>query len=59
VEGKNYGRPPIFHKPQEQISALLEDFAFYLSKDAHKKTKPKEPTEAWTRVYKRFSGRRK
>jgi pilus assembly protein CpaE len=59
VEGINYGRPPVLYKPQESISALLEDFAFYLSKDAHKKTKPQTPTEAWTRVYKRFSERRK
>ena len=59
VEGINFGRPPVFYKPQEPISALLEDFAFYLSKDGHKKTKPENPTEAWTRVYKRFSVRRK
>jgi len=59
VEAINYGRPPVFHKPQEAASALLEDFALYLSKEAHKKAKPENPTEAWKRVYKRYQERKK
>ena len=59
VEAINLGRPPVFHKPQEPVSSLLEDFAFFLSRDSHKKTKPQNPTEAWTRVYKRYMQRHK
>ena len=59
VEAINYGRPPVFHAPTEPVSGLLEDFAFYISKDAHKKSKPEKPTEAWKRVYKRFQERKK
>jgi pilus assembly protein CpaE len=59
VEAINFGRPPVFHKPQEPVSSLLEDFAFFLSRDTDKKTKPQNPTEAWTRVYKRYMQRHK
>ncbi len=33
VEAINLGRPPVYHKPQEPVSSLLEDFAFFLSRD--------------------------
>jgi pilus assembly protein CpaE len=59
VEAINLGRPPVIHKPQEPASALLEDFALFLSKEAHKKAKPENPTEAWKRVYKRYQERKK
>ncbi len=59
VEAINLGRPLVHEKPQEPISALIEDFAFFLSKKDHKKTKPETPTEAWNRVYKRHQGRKK
>jgi len=59
VEAINYGQPPVFYKPQESISALLEDFAFFLSKENHKKSKPETPTEAWKRVYNRYQKRKK
>jgi pilus assembly protein CpaE len=59
VEAINLGRPPVFHKPQEPVSSLLEDFAFFMSRDVDKKTKPQNPTEAWTRVYKRYMQRHK
>jgi pilus assembly protein CpaE len=59
VEAINYGRPPIFFKTQEPVSALLEDFAFHLSKDVDKREKPQDPSAAWTRVYQRYSERRK
>lgn len=59
VEAINFGRPLVHDKPQEPISALLEDFAFFLSKKEHKKTKPENPTEAWNRVYKRHQSRKK
>jgi pilus assembly protein CpaE len=59
VEAINFGQPPVFHKPELSISGLLEDFAFHISKDAHKKAKPQNPTEAWKRVYKRYQERKK
>jgi pilus assembly protein CpaE len=59
VEAINYGQPPVFHKPQESISALLEDFAFFISKESHKKSKPEKPMEAWKRVYNRYQKRKK
>src|SRR5574341_206954 len=54
VDAINLGQPPVLEKPNESVSALLEDFAFHLSKDTHKKTKRENPTEAWKRVYKRY-----
>jgi pilus assembly protein CpaE len=59
VEAINFGHPPVFHKPQEAVSALLEDFAFFVSKESHKKSKPEKPTEAWQRVYNRYQKRKK
>jgi CheY-like chemotaxis protein len=47
VEAINYGRPEVHFKPTESVCSLLEDFAFYLSRDEHKRSKPAEPTETW------------
>ena len=58
VEAINLGHPPVYHKPQESVSALLEDFAFFVSKENHKKSKPEKP-EAWQRVYNRYQKRKK
>lgn len=54
VQAINLGRPILAEKPEEPISILMEDFAFYLSMDHHKKTRPEKPTQAWKRVYERF-----
>ncbi|HLO28672.1 MAG TPA: response regulator [Anaerolineales bacterium] len=59
VDAINLGQPPIYHKPNESVSAVLEDFALLLSKDDHKKSRPENPTEAWKRVYKRYQERKK
>jgi pilus assembly protein CpaE len=59
VEAINYGRPPVQYKPHESVCGLLEDFAFYLSSNEDKKSKPADPTEAWKRVYKRYQERKK
>lgn len=59
VDAINFGQPPVLHKPNESVSALLEDFALFLSKDAQKKSKPENPSDVWKRVYKRYQGRRK
>lgn len=59
VEAINLGRPLVLDKPQERISALLEDFAFFISKKEHKKSKPEIPSEVWNRVYTRYQSRKK
>ena len=59
VDAINRGQPVLFEKPREPASAFLEDLTFFLSKDAHKKTAPSDPTDMWNRVYKRFQERRK
>ncbi len=59
LEAINLGRPLVSDKPQEPISALLEDFAFFISKAEHKKSKPENPSDTWKRVYKRYQDRRK
>jgi pilus assembly protein CpaE len=59
VDAINLGQPPVFHKPGLAISGLLEDFAFFLSKEAQKKARPENPTEAWRRVYKRHQDRKR
>lgn len=59
VEAINFGRPPVQFKPNEAVCGLLEDFAFHLSRDENKKSKPADPTEAWKRVYKRYQERKR
>ena len=59
VEAINLGQPVISHKPDQAISQLLEDLAFHVSKDEHRKTKPEDPTDTWKRVYKRYQERKK
>lgn len=57
VKAINLGEPPVFSDPQSPIGALFEDFAFLMSKDLQKKTKPQAPTQAWLRVIRRFQQR--
>lgn len=59
VSAINLGCPPTIDAPHSPIGALLEDLAFFLSKNEHKKKKPKSPSEAWIRVGKRYKARRK
>jgi len=59
VDAINLGQPPVYHRPNESISGLLEDFAFHLSKDTHKKIKPENPSDTWKRVYKRYQAKKK
>jgi pilus assembly protein CpaE len=59
VQAINQGQPLILAEPTNPVSALIEDYAFYLSKDSRKKTRPVAPSESWKRVYKRFTERRK
>lgn len=57
VKAINVGAPPVYLEAQSPLGALFEDFAFLLSKDSHKKTKPQSPTQAWLRVVQRFQQR--
>lgn len=57
VKAINVGAPPVFADPQSPLGALFEDFAFLMSKETHKKTKPQAPTQAWLRVVRRFQQR--
>jgi pilus assembly protein CpaE len=57
VEAINAGKPIISNKPGDPISALLEDYAFNISKPTDKKNRPNPATEAWLRVYQRYKER--
>jgi pilus assembly protein CpaE len=59
VDAINLGQPPVYQRPNESISGILEDFAFRLSKDIHKKNRPEDPTDTWKRVYRRYQQRKK
>ncbi len=59
VDAINYGQPVVFHKPDHSVSGILDDFAFFISKDIHKKARPESPTDAWKRVYKRYHDQKK
>ncbi|NKQ35931.1 MAG: response regulator [Chloroflexi bacterium] len=50
IQAVNHGAPLLHHQPNDPVSALLEDFAFRLSKPAHQKEPPSAPSEAWQRV---------
>jgi pilus assembly protein CpaE len=59
VEAINLGQPVVTNNANTPISNLLEDLAFHVSKDAHRKTRPENPTEVWNRVYRRYQERKK
>lgn len=59
VSSINLGRPIVVEKPGSPVGAFLEDLAFFLSKDEHRKKKPAQPTPAWERVVHRYRTRRK
>lgn len=51
------GIPPILSSPNAYIGTLLEDYAFSLSKEEHKRQHPQNPTKAWQRVVQRMQKR--
>lgn len=55
----NLGVPVLYDSPETPVAALLEDFAFYLSKEEHRKVRPENPTDAWLRVAQRYQQRKK
>lgn len=50
----NFGRPLFHANPENKLSALLEDFAFHISRDQDKKHPPSTPSEAYNRLAKRL-----
>jgi pilus assembly protein CpaE len=58
VEAINRGQPLVYSKPEEPVAGLLQDLAFYISRESHRKSKPENPSEAWRRVYKRYQQKR-
>jgi Flp pilus assembly CpaE family ATPase len=54
IEAINLGQPPVYHNPKQMISGMLEDLAFRVSKETHKKRKTENPSEAWSIVYQRY-----
>jgi pilus assembly protein CpaE len=59
VQAINAGQPLVSSDPSNVASGLIEDLAYYLSKDVHKKSQPANPTPGLKRVYKRYAERKK
>ncbi len=59
VNAINLGVPPVFGASNTRAAALLEDYAFHLSKDEHRKNRPKVPTDAWKSVNRRMRQHRR
>ncbi|NTU75246.1 MAG: response regulator [Anaerolineaceae bacterium] len=57
VTAINLGIPPTISAPESPIGALFEDFAFNLSSDEDRASKPVTPSEAWLRVNERIEAR--
>lgn len=53
VSAINRGVPLLFEKPADPVSALIEDFAFHISKETNRSIPPAAPSEAWHRVNER------
>jgi pilus assembly protein CpaE len=51
----NIGSPLLFTHPEDPVAALIEDYAFRLSKERHVTIPPAAPKAAWQRVKKRLS----
>ncbi len=55
VTAINTGCPLLCNRPEDTLFALLEDFAFRVSKEQHRSAPPTVPSPAWQRVNKRMS----
>lgn len=51
------GLPPVLGAPGAPVTALLEDYAFSLSKEEHRRQYPDKPTKTWQRVVQRMQKR--
>jgi pilus assembly protein CpaE len=54
TEALNYGVPLALSNPDDSLTMLFEDLAYIVSKDAHQKEKPVNPSPVWERVTKRL-----
>ena len=59
VPAVNAGVPPVFDAPNSPIGALLEDYAFHLSKEEQREQQPVSPSAAWQRVARRQQKRQR
>jgi pilus assembly protein CpaE len=59
IQAINLGKPIVHQEPDEPISKIIEDFSFFISSDAHKKSRPEKPSATWKRVYDRYTQNRK
>jgi pilus assembly protein CpaE len=55
VQAINVGKPLVLMAPTSPAGMVLEDYAYQMSKDEHRKQQPEHPTLAWQRVMKRQS----
>ena len=51
----NQGAPVVYTTPEDPVAALIEDFAFKLSKEQDQTTPPAAPKPGWLRVKKRLA----
>ena len=59
VNAINRGMPPVFEKPDEPITAYLEELAFLVSRQDQRATTPPNPKPALKRLQKRLATARK
>ena len=55
----NRGMPPVLEHPTKPVGAMLEDWAFALSSEEHRKKRPERPSPALQRVAQRAQQRQK
>jgi pilus assembly protein CpaE len=58
ISAINRGVPLVADMANRPIGAALEDYAFILSKEGHRKERPAKPSDAWQRVAQRAQQRR-
>ncbi|MGD8457994.1 MAG: response regulator [Anaerolineales bacterium] len=54
VDALNYGMPLALSHPEDPLAMLFEDIAYIVSKEAHQKERPGNPSPAWEKVTKRL-----
>ncbi len=54
----NRGVSAVIEQPHKPIGMALEDCAFFVSTEDHRKQRPAEPADAWQRIAQRAHQRR-
>ncbi len=54
IEAINYGQPFMLTKPAEEISLVVENLAYMVSREEDRAAKPDNPTKAWMRTTRRL-----